>query len=181
MLLRYGRVYPNKSCWTRAHRLWLADERWPYPAQELAWCDHLAAVDGLVARRAAIDEQLSLLMHADYLWPTVARLRCLRGLDSLTALALHVEVGDWARFARPARRLLVESAWHYARAPRLGVTLDRRQEGQPAHILQIAWRAQCRLHRLSQRLRGAGKPANVVTVAVARELACFLWAAAVAS
>jgi len=116
MLLRYGRVYPNKSCWTRAHRLWLADERWPYPAQEFAWCDHLAAVDGLVARRAAIDEQLSLLMHADYLWPTVARLRCFRGLDSLTALALHVEVGDWARCARPARRLLVESAWHYARA-----------------------------------------------------------------
>ena len=115
MLLRYGRVYPNKSCWTRAHRLWLADERWPYPAQELAWCDHLAAVDGLVARRAAIDEHLSLLMHADYLWPTVARLRCFRGLDSLTALALHVDVGDWARFARPARRLLVESAWHYAR------------------------------------------------------------------
>jgi len=213
MLLRYGRVYPGKSCWTRAHRLWLADQRWPYPAQELAWCDHLAAVDGLAARRAAIDEQLSLLMHADFLWPTVARLRCFRGVDSLTALALHVEVGDWARFVRPAqlsawlglvptlsqsgeslrrggitktgsrhaRRLLVESAWHYARPPRLGVTLDRRQAGQPAHILQIAWRAQCRLHRLSTRLRGAGKPANVVTVAVARELACFLWAAAVAA
>lgn len=213
MLLRYGHVYPGRSCWTRAHRLWLADQRWPYPAQELAWCDHLAAVDGLAARRAAIDEQLSRLMHADFLWPTVARLRCFRGVDSLTALALHVEVGDWARFARPAqlsawlglvptlsqsgeslrrggitktgsrhaRRLLVESAWHYARPPRLGVTLDRRQAGQPAHILQIAWRAQCRLHRLSTRLRGAGKPANVVTVAVARELACFLWAAAVAA
>lgn len=47
-------------------------------------------------------------------------------------------------------------------------------------MLQIAWRAQHRLHRLHTRLRAHGKPPNVATVAVARELACFLWAAAVA-
>ena len=41
-------------------------------------------------------------------------------------------------------------------------------------------RAERRLHRLYQRLRQRGKPGNVTTVAVARELACFLWAAAVA-
>jgi hypothetical protein len=46
-------------------------------------------------------------------------------------------------------------------------------------VLQIALRAQRRLHRLYHRLRGRGKPGNIVTVAVARELACFLWAAAV--
>ena len=48
-------------------------------------------------------------------------------------------------------------------------------------MLQIAWRAQHRLYRLQTRLRGRGKPANVATVAAARELACFLWAAAVAA
>jgi transposase len=47
-------------------------------------------------------------------------------------------------------------------------------------VLQIAWRAQHRLYRLHTRLRARGKPANVSTVAVARELACFLWAAATA-
>jgi Transposase len=67
-----------------------------------AWCDHLAAVDGLAARPAAIDEQLSLLMHADVLWQTVARLRCFRGVDSLTALALHVEVGAQVAGRLPA-------------------------------------------------------------------------------
>jgi hypothetical protein len=44
----------------------------------------------------------------------------------------------------------------------------------PLH-LQIAWRAQHRLFRLQARLRERGKPANVASVAVARELACFLW------
>ena len=79
-----------------------------------------------------------------------------------------------------ARRILVEAAWHYLREPRIGATLRDRHAGQPDHILQIAWRAQHRLHRLHQRLRGRGKPGNVAVVAVARELACFLWAAAVA-
>ena len=44
-----------------------------------------------------------------------------------------------------ARRLLVEAAWHYLREPRIGVTLTDRQQDQPAHVLQIAWRAQRRV------------------------------------
>jgi hypothetical protein len=54
------------------------------------------------------------------------------------------------------------------------------QAGQPDHVLQIAWRAQHRLHRVHHRLRERGKPANVATIAAARELAGFLWAAATA-
>ena len=79
-----------------------------------------------------------------------------------------------------ARRLLVEAAWHYLPRPSVGPALAERRAGQPDHVLQIALRAQRRLHRLYQRLRERGKPGNVTTVAVARELACFLWAAAVA-
>jgi hypothetical protein len=73
---------------------------------------------------------------------------------------------------------LVEAAWHYLPQPSVGVALAQRRAGQSAEVLQIALRAQRRLHRLYQRLRQRGKPGNI-TVAVARELACFLWAAAV--
>jgi transposase len=38
----------------------------------------------------------------DELWPTVARLRCFRGIETLTALVLF-EIGDFARFQRPAQ------------------------------------------------------------------------------
>ena len=79
-----------------------------------------------------------------------------------------------------ARRLLVESAWQYAREPRIGVTLANRQDGQPDHILQISNRAQQRLHHVYTAMRARGKPHNVTIVAVARELSCFLWAAATA-
>jgi transposase len=79
-----------------------------------------------------------------------------------------------------ARRLLVEAAWHYARPLRIGLELSRRQAGQPGHVLQLARRAQRRLHSTHHRFKARGKPANVATIAVARELAGFLWAAATA-
>jgi hypothetical protein len=46
-----------------------------------------------------------------------------------------------------ARRLLVEAAWHYRRAPRMSLTLRRRQAGQQPAAIDAAWRAQLRLHR----------------------------------
>ena len=49
--------------------------------------------------------------------------------------------------SRHARRLLVEAAWHYRRAPRKGRELRRRQEGQPQAVCAISWKAQQRLHR----------------------------------
>jgi transposase len=212
LLLLHGRVYPRPTAWTKAHRRWLEQQRFDEPATELALLDALAAVDGLVARKAALDERLSRLAREGEWWPTVARLRCFRGVDTLTAFVLCLEIGDFARFSRPgklaswlglvpaldqsgeslrqgaitktgsgyARRLLVEAAWHYLPRPSVGAALAERRAGQPDHVLQIALRAQRRLHRLYSRLRARAKPGNVVTVAVARELACFLWAAAVA-
>ena len=70
---------------------------------ELAYADALAAVDGLVARKQALDERLSRLAHEGDWWPTVARLRCFRGIDTLTAFVLCLEIGDWTRFQRPAQ------------------------------------------------------------------------------
>jgi transposase len=213
LLLLHGRVYPGMTTWNSAHRRWLASQTFEQAPTELAFIDQLAAIDGLIARRDALDERLSRLAQDPRLWPTVARLRCFRGIDTLTALLLHLELGgDWQRFGSPrrlsswlgltpsleqsgetanqgsisktgssiARRLLVESALHYLRRPTIGATLHNRQAGQPDHVLQIAWRAQHRLHRVHHRLRQRGKPANVATIAAARELAGFLWAAATA-
>ncbi len=78
-----------------------------------------------------------------------------------------------------ARRLLVEAAHHYRHQPAVGVELARRQAGQDPRIVEIAWRAQRRLHGRWQRLHSERrKPASLVAVAVARELAAFLWEAA---
>jgi transposase len=92
----------------------------------------------------------------------------------------HARARSRKRRSGLARRLLVESAWQYARQPRVGATLDNRQAGQPEHVLQIANLAQQRIYRVYRRMKARGKPDHVIVVACARELSCFLWAAATA-
>jgi transposase len=75
------------------------------------------------------------------------------------------------------RRLLIEAAWHYQHRAGVGLALKRRREGQATRVIAIADKAQQRLCRRFRRLTAAHKPAPKVAVAVARELAGFLWAA----
>jgi transposase len=79
-----------------------------------------------------------------------------------------------------ARRLLIEAAHHCRHRPNVTVQLERRQRGQDPRVVAIAWRAQRRLHERWMHLRlERKKPASVASVALARELAGFLWEAAV--
>ena len=73
-----------------------------------------------------------------------------------------------------ARRLLIEAAWTYRFPARLSRELLLRQEELPKAIREIAWKAQTRLCARYRRLACTGKPANVVTAAIARELAGFV-------
>jgi transposase len=75
------------------------------------------------------------------------------------------------------RRLLVEVAWHYQHRPSVGVALARRHKGQPSRVIAIADKAQQRLCRRFRKLAAEHKPAPKIAVAIARELAGFLWAA----
>jgi hypothetical protein len=72
---------------------------------------------------------------------------------------------------------LVETAWHYQHRPSVGVALTRRRKGQPGRVIAIAEKAQQRLCRRFRQLAAAHKPPPKIAVAIARELAGFLWAA----
>ena len=77
-----------------------------------------------------------------------------------------------------ARRLLIEAAWSYRFPARISRELLLRQENQPKPIRDIAWKGQVRLCARYRKLARTGKPANVVTTAIARELTGFVWAIA---
>ena len=212
LLLRHDVLYEDTaSAWTISHRAWLTSIDLGERGAQVTLLDYLGAIDTLVLRRDALEKTIAELIPGSPWAQTVARLRCLRGIDTLSAVGLCAEIGDFERFAkarqlmsyvglvpsedtsgekrrqgaitktgsRHARRLLVEAAWHYRRAPAKGQTLRRRQDGQPAHIIEISWQAQRRLHHVWQRLdTQRGKRRTIVAVAVARELAGFCWALA---
>jgi transposase len=74
------------------------------------------------------------------------------------------------------RRIVVESAWSYRHLPRVGAKLRKRQEGLPAEIIEIAWKAQNRLHKRYMALTARGKDQRKTMTAIARELLGFIWA-----
>jgi transposase len=209
LLLRHGHVFvgPGET-WSQRHLAWLGQAHLEQPLTEAAFGEYLGHHEVLLARRERLDRVLAEQATLGPWAPTAARLRCLRGIDTLTALGLIAETGDIHAFQTPkqlasylglvpsehssgerrrqgaitkagsshARRLLIEAAWHYRRPPRISLTLKRRQAGQNPAAIDAAWRAQHRLYRRWAHLDQArGKRRTTVAVAVARELACFVW------
>src|SRR3954470_6520352 len=212
MLLRHDRRFSDgQQAWSQRHRDWLARVELDAPVAQLVLVDYLAAVEAMLIRRDSLERRIAELLPGSPWSELVPRLRCLRGIDTLTAAGLCAEIGDFERFARAGqlmsylglvpsehstgerrrlgsitksgpphpRRLLVEAAWHYRRAPRPRGELSQRQAGQPEHVIALAWKAQQRLHRTWRRLdQERGKRRTLVAVAVARELSGFVWAVA---
>jgi len=77
-----------------------------------------------------------------------------------------------------ARRVLVEGAWTYRQAARVGRVLLDRMRDLPKSVRDISWKAQLRLCSRHRKLLLGGKPVTVVVTAIAREIAAFLWAIA---
>jgi transposase len=212
-LLRRGLRFPGRA-WTQPHARWLGRLSFDDALSQAVLVDYLCAVDALVQRRRALIAVLEDAVPASSHAATIARLRCFRGINTLTAAGLCAEVGRFERFAKPsllsgflgivpceytsdskrvqgaitkagpthARRLLVEAAHHYRRRPRVSHELAARHAGQDPRVVQIAWRAQRRLHsRWAHLGTERAKPTGTVAVACARELAAFCWQAATLS
>jgi transposase len=101
-LLRHGERYPGPGHpWTATHMRWLRSHTFEDACSQATFADYLAAVELLAGRRgrliAALEQQIPESSHA----PVIARLRCFRGIDTLSAAGLCAEVGHFGRFPRP--------------------------------------------------------------------------------
>jgi transposase len=208
LLTRHGYVYAEGRHWTGRHRCWL--KALPFDTADLRevfeW--YISELEHGEQRLATLDKEVAAVAERPAYQPLVGRLRCLRGIDTLTAVTLATELFEFGRFDSPrklmaylglvpsehssgqkrrpgaitktgnarVRRLLIESAWHYRHGVWVSRTLKQRRAGQPQDAIPIADRAMSRLHKRYRRLLERGKMPNIVVVAVARELAGFIWA-----
>jgi transposase len=80
---------------------WLRKLRFEEACSQATFVDYLAAVELLIGRRQTLIEVLEQQLPASSHATTIARLRCFRGIDTLSAAGLCAEVGDFRRFPKP--------------------------------------------------------------------------------
>lgn len=97
LLLRYDQRYEGAT-WTRSHLRWLRQQKFNQPALQFAFDSNLEALLAGIDRRDVLDRAISSMAADCEYTPVTNRLACLRGISTLTAFALAVEIGDWSRF-----------------------------------------------------------------------------------
>jgi transposase len=99
LLLRQGIVYSGGGTWTGRHHAWLQTQRFTAPPLQLAYDSALENLLATVDRRDRLDAAINELAAESAYTAVVTRLGCLRGVSTLTAFGLAVEIGDWHRLS----------------------------------------------------------------------------------
>ena len=143
-LLRRELYYPHTgNAWTGRHRDWLATLRFNDDASEIVFQDALCAHDTLLSRRERLEQSLTALAEQSTWSVVIGRLRCLRGIDTLSAVGLVAEIADFHRFARPSKL-----SGFLGLVPSEDTTGERRRQGSitkagPKHarrlLVEAAW------------------------------------------
>ena len=144
LLLRHDVRYEDSaSAWTAAHRAWLSRVDLGERAAQATLLDYLGAVDALVMRRDTIERLIGELVPHSPWADQVARLRCLRGIDTLTAVGLCAEIGDFARFDRPSKLMsylgLVPSEKSSGQTRRQGAITKSGSRHARRLLVEAAW------------------------------------------
>jgi transposase len=158
--LRHGRMLPTSS-WTVVPRKWLGEQRFEFTAQQQTFDTYLHAVDLVDRRIETLERAIRESAEQGPCLELVARLRCLRGIDTLTALALAAEIDDFSRFQSAEQFMAFVGL-----VPSERSSGERRRQGSitkvgNAHVrrllVEAAWHARRRPkvgYQLARRQRG---------------------------
>jgi transposase len=98
LLLRQGIVYSGGQAWTETHDRWLRQQRFDNHVTTMTFESDYEAMIAVKVRRDRLDKTITEMAGASEFTALVRRLACLRGVSTLTAFGLAVEIGDWQRF-----------------------------------------------------------------------------------
>jgi transposase len=143
LLLRHGIRFEDGRAWTARHDAWLATVALEWPAAQTTLLDARGAVDALTHRRDQLEREIIALLPASPWTVQVGRLRCLRGVDTLTAVGLCAEIGDFERFARAGQLMsyvgLVPSESNSGQQRRLGSITKTGSIHARRLLVEAAW------------------------------------------
>jgi transposase len=170
LLLRHGIRFDAGRTWTDRHRAWLATIALGRPAAQATLADARGAIDVLEHRREQLEREIVALLPDSPWQVQVGRLRCLRGIDTLTAAGLCAEIGDFERFARAEQLMsyvgLVPSEHTTGQQRRLGAITKTGSSHARRLLVEAAWHYRKR-PAIGRALtdRQHGQPAQAVAIA----------------
>ncbi len=217
--------FDGKTPWTHAHIQWLDNVRSGNRSSSLSALgretldEYMVTFLYLTERLKRFEKRITELSERSAFNLKVKCLRCIKGIDTLSAMTLLTEIGDISRFKSPehltsylglvpgeassgakgrrlgitkagnshVRKMLVECAKNLGRGAagkkskklisRQNELLSLLKNNKPLaeEIIAYADKACIRLCKRSRRMNENNKPMNVITVAMARELTCFVW------
>jgi len=97
-LLRQGRRWPQKTCWTRDHKEWIRGQVFEYEAHNRVLVGLVLAAEQATEQVARLTKDLEQIAQACDVSPLVHALQALRGVKLVTAAAIAAEVGNFERF-----------------------------------------------------------------------------------
>ncbi|MDQ2897901.1 MAG: IS110 family transposase, partial [Actinomycetota bacterium] len=169
LLLRHGIRFDDGTAWTERHRQWLQTVELEWPAAQATLLDVRGAIDALAVRRDSLEREIVAILPSSPWTVQVGRLRCLRGVDTLTAVGLCAEIGDFQRFARAEQLMsyvgVVPCEATTGQQRRLG-SITKTGSGHARRLLvEAAWHFRARPN-LSKALaeRQVGQPPPAVAV-----------------
>jgi transposase len=147
LLLPHGIRFDDGAAWSERHGRWLETIALQWPAAQATLLDARGAIDALVLRRDQLERQIVSILPVCPWTVQVARLKCLRGVDTLTAVGLCAEVGDFERFARAEQLMsyvgLVPSESSTGQQRRLGSITKTGSAHARRLLIEAAWHYRC--------------------------------------
>ena len=170
LLLRHDVRYEDTtSAWNDRHRAWLAKVELGERGARATLCDYIGAIDALVVRRDSLEATIAELIPGSPLEIAVSRLRCLRGIDTLSAVGLAAEIGDFTRFERPAQLMsylgLIPSEHTSGETRRQGAITKTGSRHARRLLVEAAWHhRRPPRHGTTLRRRQEGQPSAAVAI-----------------
>jgi transposase len=100
-LIRHGRVFHDGSNWTQKFWVWLRKQQFERECERLTFDHYIVEVEHLTTRREQLDREIERVARTAPYATSVSKLACLRGVSTLSAMALLAEIGDFRRFEHP--------------------------------------------------------------------------------
>ena len=112
-LLRQGRVYRETKSWGVAHREWINAQTFELPASQMTLETYRQTLSEMESRLEGLHKRIETLAEAEPYKTPVRYLRCLKGVDTLSAMTLVAEIQDFERFKRPTGFMAFTRAGQY--------------------------------------------------------------------